>query len=92
MFADARSVCSTTGGLGRARVVSRRDVLCFIFLLNNCSYVKCLFVRIDKYQSEHMYTRKWLFQQEVLFPVRSRSTLQIPEVPGVFFERMPFFI
>ena len=45
---------STGGGLGRARVVSRRGVLFSFFLRNHRSDLKCLFVRI--------VLRVWLFR------------------------------
>ena len=45
---------SSGGGLGRARVVSRRQVLFSLFVQNSCFDPICLFVRIDAYQFGYM--------------------------------------
>ena len=59
---------SAGGGLGpcsRRAPTRRAD---FVFLKNNCSKLKCLFVRIDTDQSESEHTRPRVVHQEVLFP------------------------
>ena len=63
---------------------------CFHFIFqNNCSDLKCRFVRIDTYQSEGKYVRNWVVKQ-VALSVHFRSTFQIPEII-FFFSCASFF-
>ena len=59
---------SAGDGLGRARVVSRRDVLFFFVFQNKISDLKSLLVRIDPYQPECKYVTNWVVKQVALFP------------------------
>ena len=71
---------SAGGGLGRARVISRRWILFSFFRRNYCSDPSYLFLPRDTYQSDMCHVRTWVGEHVGLSPWASLHGGSIPSV------------